>query len=329
MRKKLKFAVIGCGRMGSRRMRTIVDHPDTELAAVVDVNQNIAREFSKKFECNSFFDSKNAINDDMDCLIVSVPNKYHAPISIVGLENGKHVFCEKPLARNPKEAFGMVKAAEENGRFLKIGSNLRYFPSVEKAKKLVDQHKIGEILYLKGWIGNSGKHVNGSWYSKVDMSGGGTFLDNGVHLLDLTRLFLGEIETCLGEVTTSYWPIAPLEDNGFGIFRASNGKIAFIHSSWTEWNGYMYMEICGSDGSIYIDNRNNQCITTLIEKSGEKRVFDLSFLPPVSYQREFEEYVKALREGRQPLASGFDGMRAVEMAHGIYESSRTKRMVRI
>lgn len=329
MRRKLKFAVIGCGRMGSRRMRTIFDHPDTELVSVVDVNQNIAREFSKKFGCNSFSDYKDSINDDVDCIIVSVPNKYHAPISIAALENGKHVFCEKPLARNPKEAFEMVNAAEENGSFLKTGSNLRYFPSVEKSLKLVAQHAIGDILYLRGWIGNSGKHVNGSWYSEVDVSGGGTLLDNGVHLLDLTRLFLGEIETCLGAVATSYWPIAPLEDNGFGIFRAFNGKMSFIHSSWTEWVGYMYMEIYGSDGSIYIDNRNHQCITTLIKKSGEKRIFDLSSLPFASYKHEFEEYVKALQEGRQPLASGFDGMRAVEMAYGVYESSRTERMVHI
>lgn len=330
MRKKLKFTVIGCGRMGSRRIKTIVDHPDTELISVVDVNQDVARELSKRFECATFSNFKDAISDDeVDCVVVSVPNKFHSEISIVALENGKQVFCEKPLARNPKEAFAMVQAAEKNGCFLKTGSNLRYFPSVEKAKKLVERGAIGDILYLRGWVGNCGKHVKGSWYSKVDMSGGGTFLDNGVHLIDLTRLFLGEIDTCLGEVITSYWPIAPLEDNGFGIFHSSNGKMAFIQSSWTEWAGYMYMEIYGSEGSIIIDNRNHQCITTLMEKSGEKRIFDFSLLPPVSYEREFEEYVKALREGRQPLASGFDGMRAVQMAYGVYESSRTKRVVHI
>lgn len=330
MRKKLKFTVIGCGRMGSRRIGTIVDHPDTELISVMDVNRDIAEGFSEKFECHSSSDLKEAINDDeVDCVIVSIPNKFHAPVSIAALENGKHVFCEKPLARNPKEALAMVEAAKRNGCFLKTGSNLRYFPSVEKAVNLVEQGEIGKILYLRGWIGNSGVHVNDSWYSRIDMAGGGTFLDNGVHLLDLTRLFLGEIKTCLGEVTTSYWPIAPLEDNGFGIFHASNGQMAFIQSSWTEWAGYMYMEIYGSDGSINIDNRNHQCITTFIEKSGEKRIFDFSLLPPRSYDHEFEAYVKALRGGRQPLASGFDGMRAVQMAYGVYQSSRTKRVAHI
>lgn len=330
MRKKLKLAVIGCGRMGSRRMRTIVDHPDTELISAVDVNEDIARESAKRFECNSFCDFKDAINDDdVDCVVVSVPNKFHAMASIAALENGKHVFCEKPLARNPKEAFTIVEAADKNGCFLKTGSNLRCFPSVEKAKELIDEDEIGEILYLRGWVGNSGRHLKGSWYSNVEMSGGGTFLDNGVHLLDLTRMFLGEIETCFGEIKTLYWPISPLEDNGFGIFHTSNGKMAFIQSSWTEWAGYMYMEIYGSDGSIYVNNRNHQCITTLMERSGEKRIFDYSLLPPQSYEREFEEYVKALLEDRQPLASGFDGMRAVQMAYGVYESSRTKRVVHI
>jgi len=326
----LRFSVIGLGRMGFRRARIVARHADAELVSVFDVNKKIAREFSRKFECKSSCNLKDVINDDdVDCVIVSVPNKFHAAISMAALENGKHVFCEKPLAKNPKEAFAMVEAAEKSGLFLKTGSNLRYFPSVEKAKKLVDQGEIGEILYLRGWIGNSGEHLKGSWYSDVEMAGGGTFLDNGVHLLDLTRVFLGEVDTCFGEVTTSYWQISPLEDNGFGIFHTSNGKMAFVQSSWTEWAGYMYMEIYGSDGLICIDNRNSQCVTTLMKKSGERQVFDFSLLPPQSYVREFEEYVKALREGRQPLASGFDGMRAVMMAYGVYESSRTKRVVHI
>lgn len=330
MMKRNRFAVIGCGRMGFRRMKTIADHSDAELVSIVDENPHLAKELSEKFECNCFRNFKDVINDEnVDCVVVSVPNKFHAPISIAALENGKHVFCEKPLASNPKEAFAMVQAAEEHRCFLKTGSNLRYFPNVEKAKTLIDHDMIGTTLYLRGWIGNSGEHISNSWYSSAEMSGGGTFLDNGVHLLDLVRLFLGEVETCFGEVATSYWPITPLEDNGFGIFRTSNGKTAFIQSSWTEWAGYMYLEIYGSNGSINIDCRNRQCITTLIEKSGERQLFDFSLLPPVSYEHEFDEYVKALRAGRQPLASGFDGMRAVQMAYGVYESSQTKRLVHI
>jgi len=316
--------------MGKRRIQSIVEHPNAELICIADNDETSAKSIAREVGCLYLTDFEKAIaQNEVDCVVVSVPNKFHTSVSVTALECKKHVFCEKPLARDPEEALSMVNTALKNNVFLKTGSNLRYFPSVQKAKELIEGDAIGKLLFLRGWIGNSGKHLHNSWYCDFEMTGGGTFLDNGCHLLDLTRWFLGEVKECSGYVTTAYWPIEPLEDNGFGIFKTLAGKLAFVQSSWTEWAEYMYMEIYGTEGHIRIDNRDQSCKTVLGDRDGTRCSFDYSLQPTQSYRLEFQDFMKAIQEGRQPLPSGYDGLRAVQMAHGIYKSSDTGLAVKI
>lgn len=329
MDRKLRFAVVGCGRMGMRRINLIKNHPLAELRYVEDFDDEIAKKVSKEAGCHYFSGWERLVScSDIDCVVVSVPNKFHHDVCIAALQTGKHVFCEKPLARNPLEAQEIMEAAQRSRGFLKVGSNLRYFPSVLKAKELLDDHSIGELLFARGWIGHSGWQV-GTWYSEPEMIGGGTLLDNGCHLLDLYRWFLGEAKSCVGFVSTTLWPIAPLEDNAMALFRFAHDKMAFLQSSWTEWAGYMYLELYGTQGVLRIDNRGQSCITILTDKTGQDHVYDYSQEPPKSYVLEFDDYVKAIIDGKQPLPSGFDGLRAVQMAYAVYESARLGKEVKV
>jgi predicted dehydrogenase len=314
--------------MGRRRARTIVEHPLARLMCVADVNEEDARGIASEHGVPHFASYKEVVAQlDVDCVVVAVPNKWHSDAVVASLEAGKHVFCEKPLARNPDEARAMVAAAGRTGKTLKTGSNLRFFPSVLKAKELLDARAIGDLLFLRSWIGHDG-WAQRRWFADPEVSGGGTFLDNGCHVLDIARWFMGEVRSCTGAVQTSLWPVHPLEDNGFGIFEMAGGT-ATIQASWTEWAGYMYMEVYGKDGFIRIDNRGATCLTALGDRSGKEVVFDFSSQPADSYQREMDDYVSAIHDGRQPLPSGSDGMRAVEMASSVYESARTGRRVHL
>lgn len=338
---KLRFGIIGCGRIGSRRAGAL-KNLDAEVVCINDVNEDIATKLASDIGCEYYKNySDIAKRNDIDCVIVATSNKFHMPIVISMLESGKHVFCEKPLARNPEEAKAMVEAADKNNVFLKTGSNLRYFSNVKKAKELLDSKIIGKPLFVRGWVGHDiikwAENNKNSWFFNKDIVGGGTLLDNGVHILDLFRWFLGDFDECMGFVKTILLPIGT-EDNGFGIFKSKDGKAAFMQSSWTEWCGYMYMEIYGSEGYIYIDNRRevfrngvrtNASETIVGDKNGAQQIFDFSNEPPKSYDLEMRDYIDAVQQGRQPLASGYDGMKAVEMVHGIYESSKTGRLIKI
>jgi len=329
MTDKIRFGVVGCGRMGMRRIKRIVEHANSELICVADAQEEKAKAVGKEFGVDYYTDFNSVTNKkDIDCVVISVPNKFHAPISIGAMKNGKHIFCEKPMARNPDEGIKMVKASIENEVFLKVGSNLRYFPSVQKAKELLDNSAVGDVLFIRGWIGNAGWQLNNSWFSDIELAGGGTFLDNGCHLLDICRWFLGEVEECSGYVSRMYHSI-DVEDNGFGIFKFMNGTHAFIQSSWVEWADYMYMEIYGTEGYIRVDDRIPNCKVIHGKRDGYQQIYDYSKLPPQSYDVEFKEYMKAMRNQSHPLPTGFDGLRAVQMAYGIYESSRVGKSVKI
>lgn len=328
MQNKLGFAIIGSGRMGMRRARTISLHPATRLICVSDTDEKKAKKGAEEFGCAYCIEPEEAINKPgVDCIVIGTPNKFHLPIAVAALQNGKHVFCEKPLARNPEEAARIVEAALLSKATLKVGSNIRHFPNVMKARELLDSSAIGEVLYLRAMIGVAGVHLAKSWFSDADLQGGGVFLDIGCHLFDLSRWFLGEVKSCMGHTSTMYWPVKPLEDNGMGIFEFANGKLAFLNASWMEWADYMLMEIYGTEGYLQIDQRMPNCTLALGKRNGQREVFDYTRQPAQSYDLEFQKYVSDLINQRQPAPSGFDGMRAVQMAHGVYESSRLGKKI--
>jgi predicted dehydrogenase len=323
MADQLRFSVIGCGRMGMRRLRCLKDHPATKIVAVSDSTDELARKAAAEFGVPAHRDWSEVLGPDVDGVFVCTPNKHHAEITIEALRRGKHVFCEKPLARNVAESRAMVSAALASKGFLKTGSNLRYFPNILAAQRLLSEGKIGDLLFSRSWIGHEGWNLTKQWFSQVESSGGGTFLDNGCHVFDILRWFMGEMIECVGMTDTGLWKIEPLEDNAVGVFRSHRGKLALVHSSWTEWAGYFYMEVYGSDGFLRIDCRKAACTLTVGTTKGEMTVQDFSSLPPSSYQDEVRAFVTSLQEGRQPYPSGFDGLRAVQMAHGVYDAGRT------
>ncbi len=335
---KLKFCVVGCGGFGSRRVNAL-RKIGAEISCLVDLDEKLISKLAEEIGCGYDIDYHKVVKrDDVDCVVVATPNKFHAPITIAALDAGKHVICEKPLARNVEEARAMVRAAKRNKVFLKTGSNLRYFSNVKKAKELVDGGVIGKPLFVRGWIGHDGKKVLHAWNVDKEVAGGGTLLDNGAHILDLFRWFVGDFSECFGYARTLSMPIE-VEDNGMGLFRAKDGKMAFIQSSWTEWSGYMYMEVYGPKGSVVIDNRGERIAETskwlitsktiFTTEDGARQVFDYSSEPPQSYELELKDFIDHVRRGKQPIASGHDGMKVVDMVEGIYKSSSTGRMVKL
>jgi predicted dehydrogenase len=158
------------------------------------------------------------------------------------------------------------------------------------------------------------------------LSGGGTILDNGCHLFDLVRRFLGDARSCVSTTTSLYWD-APVEDFGVGVFTTESGGLAVVQSSWTEWTPYFSVDVYGTEGVITIDNRLPCERTTLVRRGEAARAFDFSRDRNDTYAMELAAYVDARRNGDPPQPTGIDGLRVVEMADAVYRSARSGRSV--
>lgn len=325
MTNVLRVGVIGCGRMGERRAGTVMQNPDTTLIAVADADPGRADSLAATLGCVAEDVDSLVRLPDIDSVFVCTPNRFHAEISTALIEHGKHVICEKPLACTPAEATAMVEAAAAHGVTVKVGANLRYFANVQKAHALLHAGEIGEPVSLRGWVGNNGWPAQ-SWYADPAMSGGGTVIDNGCHLFDLVRWFLGDVESCTGTTSTLYWDV-PVEDQGVGVFTTSTGQLAVIHTSWTEWTTYFAFDLYGNKGAISVDNRLPAERTTLMRRDGTTQVFDFAGQRNDVYGLELADYVRARRCGTSPVPNGADGLRVVEMADAVYRSARSGRRV--
>ncbi len=325
----MRVAIIGCGGIGARRAQAVQNTDGLSVVIGVDVVEDAARAFGERFGCESSTDWEAAVTRaDVDLVVVSTANNAHASVSIRAMSAGKHVICEKPLARNPDECQAMVEAARQYGVKLKTGFNHRYSHHTWRARELFEEGAIGNLIFARGRTGHgNAEGLSKRWFGNFELSGGGTFLDNGVHLLDLSRWFMGDFVEATGFVHTHLPALGRCEDNGFGIYRTADGRVCQLQSSWTQWKGYLFLELFGENGTLLINYDDQSC--TLIRRGAESSVWQFAGVPDQSWQRELVEMAAAVRENREPLANGYDGWQAVKMAYAVYEASATGRSVRL
>jgi predicted dehydrogenase len=353
----LKVGIIGCGLIGNKRATVIKNDPASALRAASDVTVINAAVLLQQCGADAgghaCRDWRDILNEEkLDAVIVATPNKYLKKISLWALQRGIHVLCEKPLGRNPRESERLVKVAREKGLILKTGFNHRHHPAIFKAHDLVSKGTIGQVYYARCIYGHGGRPgYEKEWRASKDICGGGELLDQGVHVVDLFRWFLGEFEEAVGYTQTCYWPME-VEDNAFAIFRAVRGQTAMMHTTWTQWKNRFTFEIFGEAGYLIVEGLGGSYgVETLIigkrptkngnspEKMGqlpfsylggapveETLIFDG---PDVSWEMEWKEFTAAIREGREPLGNGRDGLEANRMLAAVYLSAKENRPVKI
>lgn len=330
-------AVIGAGLQAERRIPALLDDPHIRLALIVDIAERRAEKLAQRYGAAASTDWRSVIRDPaIHCVLVLTYPDTHAEMSIAAMEAGKDVLCEKPLARTDDEARNMVRTAEETGRILKCGFNHRHHPAVTEAHRLCTEGAIGQPVFGRGRYGIAGREgIEKEWRSDPNIVGGGQLMDQGVHLVDLFRWFLGEITTVTGMVSTRHWPIAPLEDNGFALLSTSSGTVASIHASLTQWINLFHFEIYGTRGSVAVEGLGGSYgVETLTVSTHDPHgPFSTAVTEyrsgDRSWETEWKEFTKAVDTRTQPLGSGVDGLKAMEIVNAAYAAARTGQAVRL
>jgi predicted dehydrogenase len=296
----MHVGIVGCGLIGQKRADSL---PSGYLKAVADVSKDRAEKLAAKYpDVTAYSDWQEMIQrNDLDLIIVSTTNNWLAPITLAAVTAGKHVLVEKPAARHFSELDPVIEAAKKYRVNVMVGYNLRCHPAFIKAKEITQSGKLGPLLYIRGRYGHGGRPgYEKEWRANPEISGGGELLDQGVHLIDLSRWFLGEFTKVNGHTHTYYWKM-PVEDNGFMYLETAAGQVAWLQVSCTEWKNLFSYEIFFEKGKLQIDGIGGSYGTErltlyqMLPQMGppETTIWEYPF-PDNSWKIEFEEFEQAI-----------------------------------
>jgi len=334
----MRCLIFGYGYMGKIRCQALRHHPLVRQITVVDPALDPAVAGSADIELVS---GEPIPWERADAAFICTPNHVTAQLCVEALRRVGRVFCEKPPGRNWEEFSRIAEAAARApGHTLVFGFNHRLHPCIEAARALIGEGGLGDILYLKGTYGKSGgARYRENWRNNPEIAGGGILLDQGIHMLDLFHLFLGELSVVEAVLTDGFWGCG-LEDNAFVLLRSERGVPAFLHSSATLWKHTFRVEIGCRDGYVMASG--------LLSKTGSygreqlvigRRQFEdealalgnpreeiIQFDRDESWEREVHEFLTAAKDGR-PAAHGTleDARRVMQVVRDVYALSPPTR----
>ncbi len=331
----MNVGIIGSGYIGAKRAEVIYNLKKDKLVSIFDVDFNKSDSLAKKFGSVAVHNKSEILKDrNIDTVIIATWNSVAARLCLEAIRNKKNILCEKPLGINYQEAKKIFTAAKKSGVILKVGFNHRFHSAIIKARDLVQKGTIGNLMYIRAVYGHGArKGYDLEWRMKKKLSGGGELLDQGVHLLDLFRWFLGEFKEGVAFCENMFWKKTKLEDNAFCTLRTADGKVAQMHVSITQWKNKFNLEIFGEKGYIIVEGKGGsygqeKLIIGKRKKLGS-RPEEQEFLydKDNSWEEEWKNFRQAIKRKIEPIGNGYDGMMANKLVTGLYASSKNKKII--
>ena len=321
------IGIVGCGMIGQKRAKALGS--GGRLVACADIDIARAEHLAKGSDAKAFLDWHELIElPEVDIVVIATLHNSLAEITLAAINAGKHVLVEKPAARSATELESAIAAAEKQNVKVHVGFNHRYHRALRKAKEIVDSGELGELMFIRARYGHGARiGYDREWRANPALSGGGELIDQGPHLIDLSRWFLGEFVEVQGFAHTYYWDM-PVDDNGFMMLKTEKQQVAFLHASCTEWKNLFSMEIYGREGKLDISGLGGSY--------GVERLTYYKMLPEMgppettsweypmgddSWMVEMAEFYEDIRLNRTPSAGLNDAYESLKIIQQIYKES--------
>jgi len=330
--KPIRVGIAGFGIVGKRRRDCIDRNHNFQLVAVSDRDLSAVRDLNP--EVSAHQDYQRLFSEDLDALVVCLPNDVAPRVTIQALRNGLHVFCEKPPGRDVSDVLNAISARDEWPDLkLMYGFNHRYHQSVQDALSIAHSGQLGEIINLRGVYGKS-KLVTFNqtdWRTKREIAGGGVLLDQGIHMVDLIRLFAGEFEEVHSFISNQYWRY-DVEDNAYALMRSSSGVVAMVHSSATQWRHRFHLDINLEKGGLLLagilsGSKSYGAETLTIvhadvdSDDGDPREIVTRYNRDPSWDTELEEFATCILQDKPVTkSSSEDALATMKLVDQIYRS---------
>lgn len=323
----LGVGIIGCGLIGHKRAAALGS--GGRLIACADIASEKANDLASRYDALALNNWKDLITiNKIDVVIVSTLHDSLAEITLAAVNAGKHVLVEKPAARSSSELAPILQVLKSKNIKVHVGFNHRYHRALRKAKEIVGSGELGELMFIRARYGHGARvGYDKEWRADPLLSGGGELIDQGPHLIDLSRWFLGDFTEVDGFAHTFYWDM-PVDDNGFMLLKTSKKQVAFLHASCTEWKNLFSMEIYGRDGKLEISGLGGsyglEKLThyKMLPQMGPPETISWEYpMADDSWAIEMAEFYDDIRLGRNPSAGIHDAYQALNVIEKIYKDS--------
>ncbi len=333
-----RFAIIGCGAVAKMHATAIKGLDGGELYGVFDRNMGNAESFAQEYGGKAFSSLEELFScREVDVVNICTPSGLHAEFALKAANAGKHVIVEKPMAITKSQLDELITVVEKQKIKLTVITQFRFAPSIQRAKKAIDEGRLGKILLadFRGKFYRTDEYYEkGGWRGTWALDGGGALMNQGIHGVDILQYLMGGIKSVSALCTTQDRKIEA-EDTAYLIVEYNNGAVGSIHSTTVANPGYpRKIEITGSKGTIKIEEDEIRKWDVVGENESTGRTASKAGFDPMAFshayhQLQFQDLIEAIDEDRQPLVDVYEGKKTVEIILAAYESSRAGKKIQL
>jgi myo-inositol 2-dehydrogenase/D-chiro-inositol 1-dehydrogenase len=342
--KEIGIGLVGAGFIAALHAEAFALVPEAEVRAVAAAGEASARAFADAHGIRrSYGDFRALLADDaVDVVTIALPNHLHRDVVVAAASAGKHVICEKPLARTLAEADEMIAACRAAGVLLMYAEELCFAPKYVRARELCDEGALGRVFMVRQGEQHFGPHAD--WFWDVGRSGGGVLMDMGCHGIEFARWIYGKApaESVTAELGTYvHGDRTRGEDHAIATVRFEGNRVGLIETSWAKRGGMDdRAEILGSDGVTYVDLLRGSSLPTYsehgygyaVEKAPDTRGWTFTMFEELwnyGFPQEMRHFVDCVQHGGTPLETGEDGRAVLEIIYAMYRAAGGATGVRL
>ncbi len=347
MGKAYGFGVIGAGMIGAFHAEAIKQLPNAKLVAVCDQASGLADQFGQRSGCEAMCDLEAFLTrKDIDVVTVATPSGTHADIAIAAARHGKHCITEKPIDIRLDKIDAAIEAHAKAGTCMGGIFNGRFLPTARLLKKAVEEGRFGRMTFGMAygpWWRDQEYYDKGGWRGTWKLDGGGAFMNQGIHTVDLLQWLMGPVKSVKANAATLAHERIEVEDTAAAVLEFASGALGVMACTTSMWPGHFRtVEISGTAGTVAMADQNFFFWQFREERPQDQEIREkyLQF-PAVSvgaanpsagmtadgHRDNFASFLAALDAGKSPEIDGPEARKAVAIILAIYESARTGKPV--
>lgn len=345
MASKVRMALVGCGSIGQRHADSLATIDAVDFVACCDVVAEKARATAAKHGVPRVFDNVGDLlrADLVDAITICTPHPQHAPVLIAAAEAGVHAISEKPLSAKLAEADRMVEAADRAGIHFGTIFQRRWFPASQRIRHAIDEGRLGRLTMGECFARLKRDRAyfdKDDWRGTWDAEGGGSLMNQAVHMIDLLQWYLGPVDEVYGRwATLKHGDYIEVEDTAVATIAFESGALGVIEATTTYEPPFGFqVAVHGTSGAtvgLLERPEGSQAINDVWTFEGEEEERAAWAKAeggrpgfPEFHRLQLADFAAAVQENRPPAVTGAEGRKSLEVIQAIYESERTRRPVR-